>query len=274
MTPTTVFRVASISKSVTAWGVLRLAEQGKINLDSPAEAYLPTWPLPPARFPSREVTVRRLLNHTSGLNEGTDTFRRPDQPAKSPQELLLPQATSEDPHPIKAALTKPAGQKFVYSVPGYALLQLLVRTQAHQPFSDYMETSVLQPIGMTSSSFKWTEDLGNRIATPYMSSGRPGEVMLPHDLAADGLLSTAEDMSLFMAAALPNPAADARPDMLSQRSISQLYADPADLPELPALGYFIERNPGQPDLVTNGGFDPAGPPDSIWSRQPATDWLS
>ena len=77
MTPDTVFRVASLSKSVTAWGILRLVQNGRITLDGPAQRYVRHWPVPPSAFPSKAVTVRRLLNHTSGLNPGgwTKTIR-------------------------------------------------------------------------------------------------------------------------------------------------------------------------------------------------------
>src|ERR1019366_4696977 len=68
MTPDTVFRVASISKSLTAWGVLRLVQDGKFSLDGSAQSYLRQWPLAPSVFPSKSITVRRLLNHTAGLN--------------------------------------------------------------------------------------------------------------------------------------------------------------------------------------------------------------
>ena len=165
MTPTSVFRVASLSKSLTAWGVLRLAEQGKINLERPAETYLPAWPLPPSQYPSSAVTVRQLLSHTSGLTEGADTLRRLDEPAKSAAEaLMVNQANS-----FRAALIRPAGKAYVYSAPGYMILQMVIETQSHQPFADYMRDNVLQPLGMNGSSFDWNEDLRGRMATPYGS---------------------------------------------------------------------------------------------------------
>ena len=68
VTPDTVFQVGSISKPVTAWGVMRLVQQGKLELDAPVERYLTRWHLPPARFGADGVTIRRLLNHSAGLN--------------------------------------------------------------------------------------------------------------------------------------------------------------------------------------------------------------
>src|SRR5690606_22168079 len=66
----TVFPVASVSKWITAWGIMTLVEAGGLDLDRPAEDSLTRWKLPPSRFDHRGVTVRRLLSHTAGLTDG------------------------------------------------------------------------------------------------------------------------------------------------------------------------------------------------------------
>ena len=68
VTADTVFHMGSISKPVTAWGVMRLVEQGRIDLDAPAETYLSRWQLPASPFDSDGVTIRRLLSHSAGLS--------------------------------------------------------------------------------------------------------------------------------------------------------------------------------------------------------------
>jgi CubicO group peptidase (beta-lactamase class C family) len=82
-------RVQSISKSVTAWAVLKLAEEGKLNLDDPAERYLKSWKLPASDYPSDGMTVKRLLCHTAGLPLG-DVFAlySPDEAMPSLKESL------------------------------------------------------------------------------------------------------------------------------------------------------------------------------------------
>ena len=63
-----LFNVASISKAVTSWGVMKLVDQGQIELDQPVEAYLGEWRLPPSPYDHELVTARRLLSHMAGIN--------------------------------------------------------------------------------------------------------------------------------------------------------------------------------------------------------------
>ena len=226
MRPDTVFRVASISKSLTAWGVVRLADTGRIDLDHPAEDYLPSWPLPKSPFPTRAVTISGLLSHTAGLNAGEDTFRRTDQPPLSAPEVLATPIADAGATPLPARLEAPAGQSFVYSVPGYALLQMVVEARTGRPFDDYMKSEVLQPLGMTSSSFQWDAALRERTATPYLGGGQPRPVLIPQDEAADSLFTTAPDMARFVAAPLARARAEA-PTCSSRSAVARLYQPPA-----------------------------------------------
>lgn len=66
----TIFQVASLSKFVSAAGVMKLVELGKIDLDTPVSRYLKRWKLPPSEFDNEQVTVRKLLSHTAGLTDG------------------------------------------------------------------------------------------------------------------------------------------------------------------------------------------------------------
>ncbi|MFI4974246.1 MAG: serine hydrolase [Caulobacterales bacterium] len=268
MTSDTVFRVASISKSLTAWGVMRLAETGKVDFDRPVEQYIGGWPLPPSPFASNGVTVRRLLSHTSGVSAGADEFRRPEAPAPSAREFLRQASGGDAAGPPQ--LVAPPGQAFVYSVPGYMLLQMMIERQSHRSFQDYMRQAVLAPLGMTSSSFDWDPALRGRTATPYLSDGKPGEVLIPEDTAADSLFATAPDLARFVAAPSPYERQRAGPGALRPDSANRLYSSPPAIPQFqlaglgqdqPALGCFTERTPNGPLVVTNGGYDPG------WSSQ-------
>src|SRR5690606_9445002 len=137
----TIFRAESISKSVTAWGVLRLVDGGLVDLDVPVARYLQDGVLPV--LPEGEVTVRELLTHTAGLPLGTIGVRyAPDAPRPS----LLDDLRAE------VRVESPPGTSFSYSNVGYNLLELMVEHVTGQDFADYMDREVLGPLGMESST--------------------------------------------------------------------------------------------------------------------------
>jgi CubicO group peptidase (beta-lactamase class C family) len=265
VTPDTVFQVASLSKSVTAWGVLTLVDRGKVDLDQPVQRYLAKWPLAPSPYPSREVTARRLLTHTSGLNAGEDEFRTPGDPAPTTLELLRREGPPSKGEPTPAVLTGPAGAAFVYSVPGYTLLQLMIEQQSRRPFATYMRNAVLRPLGMTSSDYAWDPRLRAATATPYLEDGKPSDLLIPEDTAADGLFSTVNDMVQFVAAPMPGQGLPTGAGVISDRTTQQIFLRPSALPkgqlqtigpDAPCLGCFIEHSDGGPVMITNAGDDP------------------
>ena len=265
VTPGTVFQVASLSKSVTAWGVLTLVDKGKVDLDQPVQRYLTRWPLAASPYPAREVTARRLLTHTSGMDAGEDTFRAPGDPAPTTLELLRREGPPQAGKATPAALTGPAGKAFVYSVPGFTLLQLMIEQQSRQPFAAYMRGAVLRPLGMTASDYGWDPKLRDVTATPYLDDGRASDVLIPEDAAADGLFSTVRDMVQFVAAPMPGQGLPTGAGVISDRATEQIFLRPSSLPkgqlqtigpDAPCLGCFIEHSDGGPVMITNAGDDP------------------
>lgn len=150
LTVDTPMRVQSISKSVTAWGILKLAEQGIIDLDDPVSRYLTSWRLPESDFPSGTITIRHLLSHTAGLPLG-DIFTTyaPDDEMPSLEQKLTQEAI----------LVRKPGSRFSYSNTDYNLLELLIEQVTERDFSDYMVSEILLPLGMNSSSFDWNENM-------------------------------------------------------------------------------------------------------------------
>ena len=120
-------RVQSISKSVTAWAILKLAEEGTLDLDKPVQSYLRGWRLPAADTPSGGITVRQLLCHTAGLPLG-DVFAlyAPEEPMPTLKESLTRSAT----------LFQPPGKGFSYSNVGYNLLELLIEEVTGRDFAE------------------------------------------------------------------------------------------------------------------------------------------
>jgi hypothetical protein len=124
-----VYRVESLSKPVTAWGVMTLVEDGLLGLDDPVESRLSSSRLPPSGFDPDGVTIRRLLSHSGGLPLGTLGVEfTPGEPMPSLEEMLGREARA----------VAPPGSGFTYSNPGFNLLELLVQQAAGEDFSSYM----------------------------------------------------------------------------------------------------------------------------------------
>lgn len=145
ITRTTRFRIHSTSKLLTALTVMRLVEQGKIGLDRSITDYLPE---APAEW--KPVTVRTLLNHTSGIPDYTEVMLyhfRVDQP--SAMRVTLAALTPEQ----RALKSKP-GERFSYNNFGFELLADAVAHVTGRPFADVERALVLDPAGMKTASIE------------------------------------------------------------------------------------------------------------------------
>jgi CubicO group peptidase (beta-lactamase class C family) len=196
VTASTRFQAASLSKPVTAWGVLRLVESGRIGLDEPVLGRLRRWRLPPSPLDADGITVRRLLSHTAGLSVHGYVGLTSDRPLPSIAASLS--GETGDSFPVE--LLEAPGRRWLYSGGGYSLLQLLVEELTGRPFADYMQTEVLEPLGMTASSFRWSR--AAETARPHDADGGPLPNFAFAEQAAAGLVTTAPDLARFVAAAL------------------------------------------------------------------------
>ena len=199
VTATTRFQAASLSKPVTAWGVLRLVESGRIGLDEPIVGRLRRWRLPPSPFDADGITVRRLLSHTAGLSVHGYVGQRADRPPPS----IVASLSGETGDGFPVELLEAPGHRWLYSGGGYSLAQLLVEQLTGRPFTDYMQAEVLEPLGMTASSFHWSRTAAT--ARPHDAHGRQIGDFAFAEQAAAGLVTTAPDLARFLAAALAGP---------------------------------------------------------------------
>jgi CubicO group peptidase (beta-lactamase class C family) len=245
LTTDTLMSVQSITKSVTAWGVMRLKEKGLIDLDAPVSQYLKSWQFPFTDYPTDKITVRQLLSHTAGMPLGDFTN------IYSPGEAM---PTSRDVMTGEAVLMREPGTGFSYSNTGYNLLEILIEDVTGQSFSEYIRTEVLRPLGMENATF----DIGKAV-TPYPPSGYNlrGElvpVYLYPSKASGGLFATARDIARFAAAGMKeNP-------VLSGESIRLLYAPQSHkigiyglIFEAYGFGHYIEKLPNGALSVSHGG---------------------
>jgi CubicO group peptidase (beta-lactamase class C family) len=202
----TVFQVASLSKWITALGVMSLVDAGKVDLDAPVEPYLKRWKLPPGEFDNRQVTVRRLLSHTAGLTDGLGYGGfKPGEPVQ-PLPASLTRASDASPGRdgvVRVGL-KP-GSQWRYSGGGYAILQLLIEDITGEPFNAYMRRAVMLPMGMTNSTFETPADGAADVAEFYDAAGKLATHYRFSAPSAAGLYTSAADLEHLIAAVLPGP---------------------------------------------------------------------
>jgi CubicO group peptidase (beta-lactamase class C family) len=161
----TKFHIGSVVKTLLATGILRLVSQGEINLDSPASNYLPGLSFDNRWASDHPVTVRHLLDHTSGLDD-----------------TRLWQMFSTRVHadtPLIEAFTRQAGvlrvrarpgERLSYSNMGYGLLGLIVESVTGEPYETYLDRELLGPLGMHDSSFTFITQEGSQ-ADPRLAWG-------------------------------------------------------------------------------------------------------
>jgi CubicO group peptidase (beta-lactamase class C family) len=172
----TVFEAASLSKPVFTYGVLKLVDQGKLDLDTPLSAYLSKPYIPDERV--GKITARLVLSHRTGF------------PNWRGDDGTLPIYFSP-------------GERFSYSGEGYIYLQHVVEKITGKTLDVYMDEVVFKPLGMTNSSYVWRPSFDSLTATGYDSKGAPGELEKPKEAgAASTLNTTATDYALFVDAIL------------------------------------------------------------------------
>lgn len=200
----TRFQVASLSKWVTAWGVMTLVEAGKIDLDAPVSRYLTRWQLPKGAFSNDGVTVRRLLSHTAGLTDGLGYAGfKPGQKVQTLEASLTRAADASPGAEGSVHVGIQPGTEFRYSGGGYTLLQLLVEEVSGQSFNDYMTTHVLERLGMMRSTFVPSDP--NDVAEFYDPHGAPATHFRFTALAAASLYTTTSDLTRFLQAQCRGP---------------------------------------------------------------------
>jgi CubicO group peptidase (beta-lactamase class C family) len=191
VTPSTIFQCCSISKHVAAVGALRLVDQGLLDLDEDLDRYLTSWRLP---GPRPRVTVRHLLGHTAMLTYCWYRGYRRDQPAATLLDVLEGRPPANTP-PVR--VVGAPGTTMRYSGSHYSVLQQLMVDLTGQPFPDLMWTLVLDPLGMTDTSYDQGLPTSHPTARGHHDDGEPvrgGWRVIP-EMAGAGLWTTAADLA-------------------------------------------------------------------------------
>ena len=231
----TLFQVASLSKWISAWGVMTLVEAGKLDLDAPVATYLTRWTLPESEFDNSKVTVRRLLSHMAGLTDGLGYAGfAPGAKVQSLEESLTRAADASPGAGGRVRVGFAPGTKWQYSGGGYTLLQLVIEEASGEAFESYMQRAVFQPLGMNRSTFAVDPDKLPNLAPLYDVDGKEATHHRFTALAAACLYTTASDMTRFVQAHLAGSGGEPagrgvlKPDTLKlmrQPHASQMGAD-------------------------------------------------
>lgn len=187
ITEKSLMRIGSASKSFTAFAVLQLVDEGKIQLDAPVMNYLPEVKLDDSRW--KDVTIRQLLSHTSGIPN--PTIVPPANNLKAGVERLNDWELQSNP-----------GEKYYYSNGNYWVLALLVEGVSGIEFSRYLKQKVFSPLGMNDSlttvnSGDFVPGLPKGYVTAY-GSAIPWTELEAMNMGAGSIISTASDMGKWL----------------------------------------------------------------------------
>ena len=200
VTTETLFQAGSISKSLNSVGVLKLVQDGKLDLYTDINYYLKTWKFPyDSISKGKKITLINLLSHTAGLNvHGFPGYTVGDPIPTLPQVLDgLPPANT----PAIRSVFEP-GLRFQYSGGGTTISQLIIQDVTGLPYDEYMWKNVLQPLGMLNSSYTQPPSLlkQKQLASAYYGDGKPvkGKYHIYPEQAAAGLWTNPTDLSKYI----------------------------------------------------------------------------
>jgi len=193
----TVYRLASISKPITATAVMQLFERGRVDLDAPVQKYCPAFP--EKQWP---VTTREVLAHLSGIRhyKSDEEFNSTRHFATVVESLEM---FKNDP------LLHEPGVKMTYSTFGYTLLGCVVEGASGRPFADFVRENVLRPAGMEHMRVDSVADIIPNRAQGYRLTDKGELINSPladnsYKVPGGGFVSTAEDLARFAVAVETN----------------------------------------------------------------------
>ncbi|MHA1199226.1 MAG: serine hydrolase domain-containing protein [Candidatus Heimdallarchaeaceae archaeon] len=237
----TVFKAGSISKLFTAIEIMRLYEDGLVDLDVPITTYLPDFKINNRFNDSDPITIRNILSHRSGLprndnlpqwawDNGTNVFR----------DMVASLAESH--------IAFPANQRFKYSNIGFNILGRIIEVVTGEWFAFRMRDSLFLPVGMTSSGFVSSLIQNpSRIAVGYFTEGKNKVPYNQHDIinmASGGIYTTIEDLSDF-AKFILNKGKVNDVQLINETTLSMMFqskfSKPTD-PQKVGMGFFVDRS--------------------------------
>lgn len=244
MATVTPMRVHSLSKSFTATAIMQLVEAGDVDLDDPARDYLPEFSIDDPR--GEDITVRHLLTQSSGITDAST----PDLVHADVATLKEAVARLDE-----ATLAADPGTRHDYSNPNYHVLARMVEVVSGEEFADYLERHILSPLGMDATqSVDTAEESVPGVAQGHVSAfGRPFPSAGPDYFVggSGGIVSTAEDMALWVAAHANDGVGQNGQRILSARSIQQMHEP--DKGDYGFGWYHADSAEGPPERTSHSG---------------------
>lgn len=257
-TPQTPFFIGSLTKSITALAVMQLVEGGKVELDAPVQDYLPWFRVADPQT-SAQITVRSLLNQTSGLPTSSGEIQMADFDDS-------PEATERQARELATLeLTRPVGSAFEYSNANYNLLGLIIEAASGETYADYIQKHIFTPLKMNHSYTSLPEAQKNDLKTgyrywfsvPFKSANLP----VPNGSLPSGqIISCSEDIGHYMIALL-NRGRYEGAQILSEEGIAEMQRGVADDIMLGmslgkyGMGWFVDESE-KSKLVWHSGTTP------------------
>jgi CubicO group peptidase (beta-lactamase class C family) len=238
VTPDTLFQVCSISKPVTAVAVLRLAQEGRLDLDEDVNRYLRSWSVPANGDWQPRVTLRQLLCHGAGMTVHGFPGYGADAPRPTLRQVLDGAPPANTP-PVRVNAVP--GTQFRYAGGGISIVQQVLMDVTGLPFAQLMRELVLDPLEMDHSTYEQPLPANRQdgAATGHRSEGAPvaGKWHVYPEQAAAGLWTTPADLARLaidiQQAPAGAPGTLLRPDMVARMLTPQVE-------EHIGLGFFLE----------------------------------
>jgi len=255
-----LFWIASMTKSFTGAAVMILVDEGKVNLDDPVEKYLPEFKgimvvaeretdRVVLKKPAKPVTVRNVLNHTSGLAHFS--------PLETPTLDRWPLEARVRSYPISPLMFEPE-TKYAYSNQGINTAGRIVEVVSGRSFEKFLDERLCRPLGMTDTTFWPNDEQMQRLAQSYKldESGKLQRTQIHYlsypltdpargSMPGGGLFSTAHDVGLFCRMVLNRGELGGK-KILSPEAVKEMTSlQTGDLPTGYGLGWAVDKAPGK-----------------------------
>jgi len=243
-TQDSLFRIGSVTKQYTAAAIMKLAEQGKLSLDDDFTKYVD--------FPTQghSVTIRQLLNHTSGIKSYTDTpgfFETGSALDLTPTQVLDTVRT--------LPFDFEPGSKWAYNNTGYHLLGMVIEKVAAAAYADYLDAEFFTPLNLKQTRYDSNSDIiPNRARGYSFKNGKAANAAhlgMTIPFSAGGLMATAHDLVAWQVALAAGKAVSL--DSYTQMTTPTKLPDGSDTKY--GFGLFMDEFEGHPRVQHGGGIN-------------------